>query len=79
MEWIKLCWPEFEDDLRFHGIVNLRTAALTAEHLKHRGDPGDGVQGSPEGQDLHLAETQENGKLRSVLPLYKARVLRNII
>lgn len=43
MEGIKLCWPEFDDDLRYHGIVNLRTSLLPAEHLKYRGDPSDSV------------------------------------
>jgi len=43
MEGIKLCWPEFDGDLRYHAIVNLRTARLTTEHLKHHGDPSDSV------------------------------------
>lgn len=43
MEGIRLCWPKFDDDLRYHGIVNLRTSLLTAEHLKYRGDPSDAV------------------------------------
>jgi hypothetical protein len=38
---IRLCWPCFEDDLRFHGVVHLRTAGLTTEDLRHRGDHGD--------------------------------------
>lgn len=40
---LKLCWPDFEGDLRYHGIVNLQTNLLTAEHLKHFGDPSDAV------------------------------------
>ena len=43
MEAVKLCWPDFDDDLRYHGIVNIRTSLLSAEHLKYRGDPSDSV------------------------------------
>jgi hypothetical protein len=46
LDGIKLCWPEFDDDLRYHGIVNLQTNRLTAEHLKHRGQPSDAVHAS---------------------------------
>jgi hypothetical protein len=43
IEGIRLCWPEFEDNLRYHGIVNLRTSLLTDEHLKYGGDGCDSV------------------------------------
>lgn len=42
-EGLKLCWPNFEGDLRYHGVVNLQVGLLTAEHLKYRGDPCDAV------------------------------------
>ena len=62
MEGIKLCWPEFDNDIRYHGIVNLRTSLLTAEHLKYRGDPSDSVYVSLvddhiRGVLVHFAET----------------------
>lgn len=38
---IRLCWPGFEDDLRFHGVIHLRTARLSTEDLLHRGNHGD--------------------------------------
>lgn len=38
---IRICWPRFEGDLRFHGIIHLRTSGLTNRDLMHRGDPGD--------------------------------------
>jgi len=38
---LTLCWPEFEGDLRYHGIVNLRTHLLTTEHLEHSGEKYD--------------------------------------
>lgn len=41
MDAVKLCWPEFDGDLRYHGIVNMQTSLVSAEHLKHRGDPSD--------------------------------------
>lgn len=38
---IRLCWPPFEEDLRFHGVIHLRIAGLTTEDLRHRGNHGD--------------------------------------
>jgi hypothetical protein len=38
---IRLSWPRLEDDLRFHGVIHLRTAGLTTEDLRHRGNHGD--------------------------------------
>lgn len=43
---LALCWPESDGDLRYHAIVNLRTSLLTADHLKHRGEPCDAVHAS---------------------------------
>lgn len=43
---LALCWPEPDGDLRYHAIVNLRTSLLTADHLKHRGEPSDVVHAS---------------------------------
>ncbi len=37
---IRLCWPDFEDDLRFHGVIHLRTTGLTAADMLHRGNHG---------------------------------------
>jgi hypothetical protein len=40
---LSLCWPGFEGDLRYHGVVNLQTQLLAPENFKYRGEPGDAV------------------------------------
>lgn len=46
LEGLKLCWPDFEGDLRYHCVINLTTSLLTADHLKYRGEPSDAVHAS---------------------------------
>lgn len=43
---LSLCWPDSDDDLRYHAIVNLQTNLLTSDHLKHRGEQGDAAHSS---------------------------------
>lgn len=43
---LSLCWPDSDDNLRYHAIVNLRTNLLTSDHLKHRGEQGDAAHSS---------------------------------
>ena len=38
---LSLCWPDSDDDLRYHAIVNLRTNLLTSDHMNHRVAQGD--------------------------------------